>query len=130
LKIDQITAAFVDKLRKSSGATVALMGEPLLIDWNLAIESDDSTHPHNGTRCFVSQHLLRSTDELITRSRNDDEESLLKSLIGLRDPTFCQEINGISDATDRANQWERSYPIILRPIGSAFDTFLMSLRRN
>lgn len=92
-------------------------GEPLLIDWNLAIESGDLTHPHNGTRCFVSQNLLRSTEQQTRRTCNDDKESLL----GLSNPEFCKEINEIKDATACADHWERTFTHFSKPIDEAFE---------
>jgi tRNA A-37 threonylcarbamoyl transferase component Bud32 len=145
LRSEQITAGVVDKLLATLDQVhlagvfwgdcrpdnLGIVGnEPLLIDWNLAIERDEHTHPHNGTRCFVSQNLLRSAEERITRTCDDDKESLLKSLIGLKDPNFCKEINEINDATARANYWERYYPILLQPIDQAFEIFKMNLRAN
>lgn len=104
-------------------------GEPLLIDWNLAIEMNQPTHPHNGTRCFLSQRLLRTpSTELVTRIPDDDKESLLKSLIELQHPGTRKIINAIDDPTERAATWEARFPIVNQNMDEAFRLFTASLQ--
>lgn len=139
LKVRDITQSFVDKLLSALSQVHAagiiwgdcrpdnlgiINGEPLLIDWNLAVEQSMPTHPHNGTRCFLSQRLLRSSsNDRVVRVPDDDKESLLKSLIEITIPGIRNTINGINDPIERAIAWESQYPIVNRKVDEAFITW-------
>ena len=143
LKWGQITPSLVGKLRKTLDQVHAagvfwgdcrpdnlgvVEDEPLLIDWNLAVERGEHTHPHNGTRCFVSQRLLRSTEQSIERICDDDKESLLKSLLGIMHPGVCNEISAIHEAAERATRWEQLFSGLFgKPIDEAIDVLLLFL---
>lgn len=146
MKREDITQPFVDKLLSALNDVHAagiiwgdcrpdnlgiIDGEPLLIDWNLAVEQNIPIHPHNGTRCFLSQRLLRtSSDEPVFRFPDDDKESLLKSLLEIRDPGIRNIINKIDDPKERANVWESRYPILNQNVNEAFRNFKLGLPAN
>lgn len=84
-------------------------GRPLLIDWNLASRIGDLTNPHEGTRCFASQRLLYATEARVTRVREDDIESLMKSLIEIFSGRIHRKVHDLENPQDRADMWARNY---------------------
>ena len=104
-------------------------GEPLLIDWNLAILTNERTHPHNGTRCFVSQRLLRmSPNQRVERVPDDDKESLLKALITIRDPHIRAVFSNVHEPAECAETWQNRYPFVTLSMDEAFTRFKSPLR--
>jgi serine/threonine protein kinase len=86
-------------------------GRPLLIDWNLAAAIGEVTNPHDGTRCYASQRLLRFPllSPPILRTREDDLESLLKCLIEISYGKIHSLVHEQEEPCGRAAVWERHY---------------------